>query len=346
MMIAVSAPLTIRAHHGPMDTRFDTVPARRRASLWPVSLLASLAIALIPLAAVFGQTADHPFLVEQTGRSFATLQEAIDAIGPGRGTIVIGNGRFAQCGVQRAGTVTFRAAERGKAVLAGVACEGKAALVLRGGGAAVDGLVFAGIRVPDRNGAGIRLENGDLAVTRTIFRDSEQGIMSVNGKSFRLSVDHSTFRRLGTCEGSGGCAHSIYMGDYGELAITASRFDSGAGGHYVKSRAARTTVSGSSFDDSAGHGTNYMIDLPGGGGGAIADNRFVQGADKENASTLIAVGAEGAKYSSDGLVIADNDAALASGATGRPAFITDWTGDRLVIRGNTLGAGIRLFASK
>src|SRR3546814_8146658 len=44
------------------------------------------------------------------------------------------------------------------AIFDGVTCEGKAALVLRGDGARVDGVVFQNMRVPDGNGAGIRSE--------------------------------------------------------------------------------------------------------------------------------------------------------------------------------------------
>ena len=86
-----------------------------------------------------------------------------------------------------------------------------------------------------------------------------------------------------------------------------------------------------------------MIDLSNGGGGQIAGNWFVQGRDKENYSTFIAVGPEGAEYSSDGLRIEGNDARLVPGLRRNTAFIADWTGDRLAISENRLGAGIREF---
>jgi hypothetical protein len=197
--------------------------------------------------------------------------------------------------------------------------------------------------VPDRNGAGIRLESGELAVTQSWFRDSEQGILTAHDPDIRLRIDKSTFTRLGTCEGDGGCAHSIYTGEIGETAVTRSRFEAGTGGHYVKSRAARTIVEDSSFDDANGRGTNYMIDLPNGGGGNIAGNWFVQGRDKENYSAFIAVGAEGGQFSSDGLTIAGNDARLVPGLRRNTAFVADWTGDRLRLEDNTLGSGLREF---
>ncbi len=62
----------------------------------------------------------------------------------------------------------------------GVACEGKAALVLGGRSARVEGIVFQNIRVADANGAGIRLEAGDLIVRESLFRDGENGILVAN----------------------------------------------------------------------------------------------------------------------------------------------------------------------
>ncbi len=315
-----------------------------RPSLWLMALLGVLAVAAIPAAALLAQEGGRPgFTIAETGRGYARLQQAVDAIGDGDGTVMIAPGTYRQCAVQRGGRIAYRATQPGRTVLTGTTCEGKAALVLRGRGALVEGLVFADLAVEDRNGAGIRLERADLTVSQSWFRDSEQGILSNRDPQARIRIDKSTFSRLGTCEGEGGCAHSIYLGDIGELVVTNSRFETGTGGHYVKSRAARNVIEGNSFDDSAGRGTNYMIDLPNGGGGAVRGNWFVQGRDKENYSALIAVGAEEASYSSDGLAIEGNDARLVPGLRRSTAFIADWTGDALIVRDNRLGAGIRPF---
>lgn len=303
-------------------------------------LLAAIAA---PTAAVLAQQPRPAYTVVETGQGFARLQQAVDAIGAGRGTIAIAPGRRADCAVQTAGTIAYIAAEPGRAVFDGRTCESKAALVLRGRGATVTGLVFRNMRVPDRNGAGIRLERGDLTVSETWFRDSEQGILTAADPRGAIAIDRSTFTRLGTCEGPGGCAHSIYVGDYGSLSVTRSRFEEGRGGHYVKSRARRVEITGNSFDDSGGRATNYMIDLPGGATGRIAGNWFVQGRDKENWSAFIAVAAEGRQRSSEGLAIADNDARLAPGVDRRTAFVADWSGDALALGRNSLGPGLRPF---
>src|SRR4051812_10537850 len=302
----------------------------------PLALLL-LAFTAAPLAA---ETGSGPFFVPERGRAFGSLQDAVLAIGNGSGTIQIAPGTYRQCAVQEAGEVAYVAREPGTVALDGAACEEKAALVLRGRSARVEGLTFQNIRVPDANGAGIRLEQGDLVVRESLFRDSESGILAGNDGGGTILVERSTFSGLGRCDRDLDCAHSIYIGAYGGLVVRSSRFERGRGGHYVKSRAARVEVSDSSFDDSAGHLTNYMIDLPNGATGLVANNVFVQGRDKENYGAFITVAAEGVVNSSAGLAIRDNEAGMVPGLRRDAAFVADFTGAPIQIAGNRLAPGI------
>ena len=318
-------------------------PLRHSAPLKLTAVLAAFAVAAIPLTALLAQQRSAAFTVVETGQGFAQLQDAVNAIGEGTGTIAIASGRIEQCAVQDAGEISYLAVEPGAAIFDGVTCEGKAALVLRGRSAEVSGLVFENMRVSDYNGAGIRLEMGNLTVAESWFRDSQQGILTAGDPGGQIVIDRSTFSRLGTCEGSGGCAHSIYTGEYGQVRITRSRFEQGRGGHYVKSRAIRFDIAASSFDDSAGRATNYMIDLPGGSEGQITNNWFVQGADKENHSAFIAVAAEGRAHSSEGLQVTGNDARLAPGVERNTVFVADWSDDMQGVGENVLGRGLTRF---
>jgi len=308
---------------------------RRSISL---ALAAAAATATWPLQA----QPSGPFTLAETGEAFGTLQEAVDSIGRGSGTIRIAPGRYGECAIQEAGRVAYVSERRGAAIFDGGACEGKATLVLRGKGARVEGLVFTRVRVPDGNGAGIRLQDGDLAVSYTLFSDGQCGILSHDGPPGSISVDHSTFSGLG--EGDG--VHSIYIGHYGSLRVTNSRFERGTGGHYVKSRAPRIELLDNSFDDSRGRRTNYLIDLSNGAIGRIAGNVFVHGTGKENYATIISVAPEGAENRSAGLVIEDNDASVAPGFRWSTTFVGDWSGERLEIRNNRLGPRIEMFARR
>ena len=294
---------------------------------------------ILPLLLLAGATSPPPYLVGDRG--FTSLQAAVEAIGGGTGTVTIAPGIYRDCAVQTRGRVTYRSAQPGTAIFERMVCEDKAALVLRGAGAIVDGLVFRGYRVADGNGAGIRSEAGDLTVVNSTFLDSQEGIAGGQPARQRIVVDRSTFAGLGQCDEAPNCSHAIYLGNRGSVSITRSRFERGTGGHYVKLRVPVVEISDNSFDDTAGAKTNYMIDLPEGATGVIARNVFVQGAGKENGSALIAVRAESRSYPSAGLRVEDNEARLAPRAKGT-TFVGDWSGEQLVIGTNRLGAGIKV----
>lgn len=275
------------------------------------------------------------FTVQESGRRFGSLQDAVNAIGGGRGTIVIAPGTYGDCAVQEAGDISFTAQVPGKAVFDRAVCEDKATLVLRGRSAKVDGIVFTRVIVADGNGAGIRLETGDLAVTNSMFLDNQSGILSADDPRGRLTIDKSTFSGLGK-DPTGNGAHGIYIGNYGSVKVTRSRFERGTGGHYVKIRAPIVEIIDNSFDDSKGTHTNYAIDLSNGASGRIAGNAFEIGPNKDNYGTIIAVAPEGAEHSSANLVVEGNRAWLSPRFENRTTLVGNWSRDTVTVRGNEL----------
>ena len=309
-----------------------------RLALTFAALLATTAPALPQ-----GQSA--PFTVQETGRGYASLLVAVAAIGAGRGTIRIAPGRYGDCAVQEAGEINFVSEVPGKAIFDRAICEGKATLVLRGRGAKVDGIVFMRTLVEDGNGAGIRLETGNLHVANAMFIDGQCGILSASFPQGSITIERSTFAGLGK-DPTGNGAHALYIGDYGSLRIVQSRFERGTGGHYVKVRAPRVEILDSSFDDSQGRNTNYSIDLSNGASGRIAGNSFEQGPNKDNYSTMIAVAPEGAKHSSAGLTIEGNKAWLSPAFKERTTFVGNWSRDAVTVRGNELAHRIASIAQR
>jgi hypothetical protein len=322
--------------HKPNRKRFD-MPK------FPILIPAIIAIAATAASA---QSANGPFTVAETGRSYDVLDQAVKAIGEGQGTILIAPGVYQQCAVQEAGSISYRAAATGQVIFDRATCEGKAALVFRGQAAAVDGIIFQGMTVEDGNGAGIRLEKGNLVVTRSIFRNSEQGILTAEDTTSKISIDQSTFSGLGRCDRGLSCAHSIYIGNYGMLSVSRSRFERGRGGHYVKSRSGRVDIRNNAFDDSRGKTTNYMIDLPGGASGIISGNIFEQGKDKENYSAFITVAPEGRVHSSAGLAVSNNDASIGPGIDRETVFLANWSDDRISLGANRLGTGLKPYEKR
>lgn len=332
--VATAAP---RRHNRP-------IPRVEGHSLRMFIVIAAAAAAAVAAAAATTPALAQPFVVAETGRGFDRLADAVAAIGNGEGTIRIAAGRYADCAVQTAGRVAFVAQVAGTVTFDGGVCEGKATLVLRGRGAHVAGVRFTHQVVADGNGAGIRLEQGDLAVFDTQFIDAQSGILSADDPSATITIDHSTFAGLGK-DPTGHGAHGIYIGRYGALKVTNSRFERGTGGHYLKSRAPRVDILDNSFDDSHGHDTNYMIDLSNGAVGRIAGNTFLNGLGKENHSVMIAVAAEGRVNTSEGLTIERNRALLAPGYPWTTAFVGNWSRDPLNVRANQLAPGITMAKS-
>jgi hypothetical protein len=300
-----------------------------------------LSLLAIPALAQPGQVSAAPFTIAETGQGFARLEDAVASVGDRDATIMIAAGRWRDCAVQDKGRITYRAASPGNVFFDGGVCEGKGTLVLRGRGAVVEGIIFENVRVPDRNGAGIRIERGPLVIRNSMFRNSEQGILSADDPASSIVIEDTTFSRLGRCDGDVSCAHAIYIGGYGTLTVRRSRFEAGNGGHYIKSWTPKVEVTDSSFDDTRGRATNYMIDLSGGAIGLIARNRFVGGANKENRTAMITVAPEARQNRAAGLVIKDNVASLAPGVSYQTSFVADWSREPLQIGTNQLGAGIQ-----
>jgi hypothetical protein len=303
-----------------------------------------LPMSVLLLAAPVGaQQGKPPFVIQETGEGYWKIDDAVSAVRDGDATILIAPGVYQDCTVQTGGRITYKAVEPGTAIFEKTPCEDKALFVLRGRGSVIDGLVFRGVRVDDGNGAGIRTEMGDLTVTNSMFLDSQEGILGGQPTNQKIVIDRSTFSGLGQCDETVDCSHAIYLANQGSVTITRSRFERGTGGHYVKLRVPNVFISDSSFDDSQGRKTNYMIDLPEGATGVIAGNTFVQGKDKDNWSGFIVVAAEARKYRSAGLRVENNVATLAPGIDKSPAFVADLSKEPIKLSGNQLGPGIRAF---
>jgi hypothetical protein len=132
--------------------------------------------------------------------------------------------------------ITVRALNgRVRLLATGMAAEGKGIWVLRGGAMTVQGLDFSGARVPDLNGAAIRLEKGKLSVRDCSFTDNQNGILTSNNAQVELDIAHSEFGYNGHGDGQ---SHNLYVGEIARLTVTGSYFHHARVGHLLKSRAA------------------------------------------------------------------------------------------------------------
>ena len=81
-----------------------------------------LALLLGASATASAQTRESPFAVKESGQAFSRLQQAVDSIGGGSGTIVIAPGTYRDCAVQQAGGISFVAATPGAVTVRGGIC--------------------------------------------------------------------------------------------------------------------------------------------------------------------------------------------------------------------------------
>src|SRR5205823_8504535 len=100
-------------------------------------------------------------------------------------------------------------------------CMGKGIFVVAGSNTTVRTLTLSRARVPDMNGAGIRLDGGSLTVEDVKFIDNQNGILGGKPGS-KVIIRNSQFDENGYC-GQYPCAHGIYIGHADLLRVEHSR---------------------------------------------------------------------------------------------------------------------------
>lgn len=170
----------------------------------------------------------------------------------------------------------------------GKAAEAKAIWVIKGNDCVVAGIDFRECAVPDRNGAGIRVEGTNITVSHCAFRQNQDGILAGNNLNSTIIVEYSEFDRSGAGDG---LSHAIYINHVKAFIF---RFNYSHGtlvGHECKSRAHFNYIIYNRLSNENGTGSRNL-DLPNGGTSVIIGNVFHKGANAENGN-VIGYGLEG-----------------------------------------------------
>lgn len=184
----------------------------------------------------------------------------------------------------------------------GASAEQKALWVVRGGKITIENIEFSGARVADKNGAGIRFEEGDLSIRRCRFLDNENGLLSSSNPNATLTIENSEFARNGAGDGY---SHNLYVGAIKKLSVTGSYFHHANVGHLLKSRARENHILYNRLTDETSGRASYELEFPNGGIAYVIGNIIEQSATTEN-PTLISFGAEGYKTSANALYLMNN----------------------------------------
>lgn len=191
---------------------------------------------------------------------------------------------------------------RARLIAQGAAAESKGIWVVRGGNVTVKGFDFIGATVPDQNGAGIRLEQGNLRIEDCRFLDNENGILSGGHGGSTLEILNSEFGRNGFGDGR---SHNIYVGAIAQLKVTGSYFHHAKSGHLLKSRAAKNLVFYNRLTDEVGGTASYELEFPNGGLAYVMGNVIQQSSTTEN-PTVVSFGAEGYRTETNRLYLINN----------------------------------------
>ncbi len=187
-------------------------------------------------------------------------------------------------------------------IASGHSAEGKAIWVIRRGRFVVENIEFIGARVADRNGAGIRLEGGQLLVRNCRFFDSESGILTGAGEGMRLEVENSEFSHHGAGDGR---SHALYVGAIGYFRLSGSHVHHANVGHLVKSRARRSRIEYNRLTDEDGGRASYELEFPNGGEVEVVGNVVQQGPDTRN-PVMLSFGVEGYRWPANRLLVGSN----------------------------------------
>jgi hypothetical protein len=225
------------------------------------------------------------------GRPYATPCAAIAAAVDGDVIEIDAAGSYNGnvCAITRNNLTIRGIGGRAKIDAAGKYVWGKGIWVVAGDNTVIENIEFSGAQVPDRNGAGIRLDSGNLTVRNCSFHDNENGILG--GFYGSVLIEHSEFFNNGYGDGY---SHNIYLnGGVEQLTMRYSLSRSSRLGHLLKSRAAANYIHYNRFSQENGTGS-YEIDLPNAGLAYVIGNVIQQGESTANRG-MLTFGTEGTR---------------------------------------------------
>jgi hypothetical protein len=222
---------------------------------------------------------------------------------------------------------------------AGANSEGKAIWVIAGDDTTIENVELSGARVPDENGAGIRLQGAGLTVTHCRFDHNQEGILAGDNPASNIVIDSSVFADNGAGDGF---SHNIYINHVRSFTLRDSYSTDARVGHLVKSRAARNYIL---YDRLTGErGTDsYELDLPNGGLSFVIGTVLQQGPSTQNPN-MLAYGEEGS-LNPDSHLYAVNDTFVND--LGRGAAVLIGAGVRApVLAQNDISTGSPVFIAQ
>lgn len=199
---------------------------------------------------------------------------------------------------------------RPKIDAAGKNAQGKGIWVVKGNNIKVENVEMYGARVPDRNGAALRLEGTNFTLRSSFLHDNENGILSGANANSNIVIENSEFGYNGYGDGY---SHNLYIGNVASLTFRFNYSHDANAGHNLKSRAKLNTIAYNRFSSTPSGQTgstrsgkpSYEIDLPNAGTSYVIGNVIHQPSSHNNPG-MLSYGAEGASNPGHDLYVVNN----------------------------------------
>ncbi|MES2831877.1 MAG: hypothetical protein V4695_07795 [Pseudomonadota bacterium] len=277
------------------------------------------------------------------GKSFSTPCSAISGAANGDIIEITGNNTYSGdvCGIY-ANNLTIRGVNgRPKIDAAGRNAMGKGTWVVIGNDVVIENVEMYGARVPDKNGAALRLEGTNFTLRGSFLHDNENGILSGVNTNSNILIETSEFgyNGLGT-----GFTHNVYIGQTGSLTFRYNYSHDANVGHNLKTRAIRNMIAYNRFSSTPSGQPNttsngqpsYEVDIPNAGTAVVIGNIIQQHAGNSNPA-LLAFGEEGANNPGQDLYVINNTFLNDDSSRGTFIFIGGGVTTPVLMQNNIFG---------
>ncbi len=256
------------------------------------------------------------------GQQFAAPSQAIAAAQDGD-TIAIGPGSYFDCAIVHQNRLVIEGTGEG-AVMTDRSCQDKAILVIQADGVTIRNLTLARARVPDGNGAGIRLEAPNLLVQRVTFDNDQVGVLG-SSPGGTIQIENSRFVDGGT---SGDRALGAVMSPAAALLRIANSTFQNVNGSQVWTAAAQTELLGNTIATGVAPRAPIWATA---GNLVMTDNTLTIGpnAPPQDAAVVL--------FDAATATLRHNRLENRSGA--RLALLLDWSTGHPTLDGNTIAPG-------
>jgi hypothetical protein len=264
------------------------------------------------LAASFAGSASAATLSVGPGKTYSAPCAAFARAAAGDVVEIAGGVTYSGdvCGISTSNLIIRGVNGRPRIDANGANAQGKGTWVVSGNNVTVENVEMLGARVPDQNGAALRLEGTSFTLRGSFLHDNENGILTGANTASNILIETTEFGHNGY---GTGYTHNLYIGNVGSLTFRFNYSHDANVGHNLKSRALVNTIAYNRFSSTPDGQTgttasgkpSYEIDLPNAGTSYVIGNVIEQPSGNSNPA-MLAYGEEGASNPKQDLYVVNN----------------------------------------